>query len=72
MQVGDGVTLDRHAGRLVGPSAGRSRVHTGGVVSKVGIKARFFDISAGQAAGKLLHHCTHDFKVAQFLRTDIR
>ena len=71
-KIGNGVPFDLKKCRCERRAGGRLRVHTDGVVDEVRRKSRILNLTVFQIPGQLMHNGTHHFKVAQFLRTDIR
>ena len=70
-QIPDNVPSHLHGGGRPGEAGGELRKHTGGMVHKIGVKARGLDLLLRKVPGQLMNQGSHHFQVPQFFRSYI-
>lgn len=68
-KIGDDVPGDLHGGGGPGISRGKLGIYSSGVIHKIGVEPRGFNLFLTQVTGKLVNQGSYHLQVPQFLST---
>lgn len=68
-QIGNDVAGDLHGGGGPGISRGKLGIYSSGVIHKIGVEPRGFNLFLTQVTGKLVNQGSYHLQVPQFLST---